>query len=191
MSGVQSEQFLLPKDIRHAVVAYLVREYATHGQKELGRTILQKLCYFAKVSGVPLPFRFEICHYGPFSQEIFEVTGNLVVDDVISDDSQDLVRSKYSPSHNCDALLRDFKKEVKKYKRRLDNVVETFAALDPSQMELVSTIHYIHNSYRQWHRERPAKKEVVDTVHEIKKPKFRREFVGNVYDVLLNAGLLS
>src|SRR5437762_8697011 len=97
---------LLSADLTHAVVAYLVKRYNELAQGTLGRTILQKLCYFAKANGVPLRFRFEIYHYGPFSQEIFEVTEDLLVDDVISDASNVPGKSRYVPAENCDTVLK-------------------------------------------------------------------------------------
>jgi hypothetical protein len=58
-------------------------------------------------------------------------------------------------------------------------------------MELVSTIHYISSSLSQWNKQAASKEEVVERVYEIKRPKFSRDFVDRVYDVLLKARLLS
>ena len=182
------KELLLSTDLNHAVVAYLIKKYAEISKIKLGRTILQKLCYFAKSHGVPLPFRFEIYHYGPFSQEIFETTEDLIVDEVLSNQSSDPGVSHYVPGPKCEVLLHQFEDALAKYRGILDTVADTFSELSPSQMELVSTIHYIHSSSR---KKAPSKSEVVDTVYEIKKPKFDREFVDKVYDVLLGATLLD
>lgn len=181
------KEFLLSTDLKHVVVAYLIKKYAEISKVRLGRTILQKLCYFAKSHGVPLPFRFEIYHYGPFSQEIFETVEDLIVDEVLSDQSSDQGVSHYVPGPKCEVLLQKFEDALAKYRGILDTVADTFSELSPSQMELVSTIHYIHSSSRK----PPSKGEVVETVYEIKKPKFEREFVDMVYDVLLKAHLLD
>ena len=158
--------------------------------KTLGRTILQKLCYFAEAAGAPLPFRFEIHPYGPFSQEVFEVTENPIVDDVIGDKSSDPQRSDYAPGGNLEILLNQHSDELAEHKSKLDNVAKTFSELSPKEMELVSTIHYIHTPSLQWHKQRPSKESVVDTVYEIKKSKFDKHLIGKVYDILQEAGLL-
>jgi uncharacterized protein YwgA len=189
--SVEKGGFLLPKDVSHALVAYLIKEYKRVSRKTLGRTILQKLCYFADATGVPLPFGFEIYHYGPFSQEVFETTENLIVDDVIYDLSNNRDQSDYTPGPNCDVLLDKFSNELARYKDRLDNVTETFSELTPSHMELVSTIHYIYSSSSHWHKKLPSKQDVVESVYEIKKPKFDRQLISRVYDILLKAGLLG
>ena len=182
------KEFLLSTDLKHALVAYLIKKYAEISKVKLGRTILQKLCYFAKSQGAPLPFQFEIYHYGPFSQEIFGTAEDLIVDEVVSDQSSDQGVSHYVPGPKCEVLLQQFEQALAKYRGILDTVADTFSELSPSQMELVSTIHYIHSSSR---KKPPSKEEVVETVYEIKKPKFEREFVDQVYDVLLKANLLN
>lgn len=191
MSPIVNEGFLLPKGLTDALVAYLVKAYKTKSNNKLGRTILQKLCYFAKASGVPLPFRFEIYHYGPFSPEVFEVAEGLTIDEVVTDSSVDPGQSDYQLGPNCDLLLNTFAEDTKQYGAELDSVAEAFSLLRPSGMELVSTIHYIHNSFRRWNKRVASKEEVVRKVHEIKGSKFDSNFVGGTYDVLLKAGLLN
>jgi len=93
------------ESISNALVACLIKQYKDESRRPLGRTILQKLCYFAKASGVPLPFRFEIYHYGPFSQEIFDRTEDLLSDGVIEDWSGDPGQSNYVPGSTFDAYL--------------------------------------------------------------------------------------
>src|SRR4029077_87352 len=109
----------------------------------LGRTILQKLCYFAKASGVPLPFRFEIYHYGPFSQEIFDRTEDLLLDKVVEDRSGDPGQSIYVPGPNLNPFLDQFRDIIMKHEGTLKRIAAMFSQLDPAQMELVSTIHYV------------------------------------------------
>ncbi len=191
MPSIAKEGFLLPKDLTDALVAYLVRAYKAKSGNKLGRTILQKLCYFAKASGVPLPFGFEIYHYGPFSQEVFEVTEGLLIDEVVTDCSAGAAQSDYLPGPKCDLLLGRFAEEMRQYRPRLDSMTETFSLLRPSQMELVSTIHYIHHSLGEWYKQPASREEVVDKVCEIKGAKFDRDFIGQVYDMLLSAGLLG
>lgn len=190
MNGLEMREFSFANDLTHALVAYLIGRYKVASSNKLGRTILQKLCYFAKASGVPLPFRFEIYHYGPFSQEVFQVTEALLVDEVIKDLTGDSNKSDYAPDSNWHGLIGSFEDDLGRYKAMLDRIAETFSALDPSQMELVSTIHYIHNSHSEWAKKTPSKGEVVESVLSIKKAKFDRNYISRVYDILDKAGLL-
>src|SRR5580704_10076574 len=80
MASPTRGQIFFSDKVADALVAYLIKSDKSVSSKTLGRTILQKLCYFAEASGVPLPFRFEIYHYGPFSQEIFDRAESLLLD---------------------------------------------------------------------------------------------------------------
>lgn len=177
--------------VADALVASLIKSYKDVSDRALGRTILQKLCYFAKASGVPLPFRFEIYHYGPFSQEIFNRTENLLLDGVIQDRSTDPGQSNYLPGPNLSLFLNRFKDVLGQHEANLQRVATMFSKLDPSQMELVSTIHYMHSSHHEWFKEPPSKEAVVTAVLQVKGDKFGRETVERAYDILREAKLLS
>ena len=99
--------------------------------------------------------------------------------------------TSFAPGTNCEVLLSKARRQLREHKTILDEVVNTFSSLDPSPMELVSTIHYVQSSYRQWCNDRPSKDQVVQSVVEIKKDKFSEDFVNRVYDILKQAALLS
>lgn len=190
MSETEKQELTFANDMSDALVAYLIGRYREVSSNKLGRTILQKLCYFAEASGVPLGFGFGMYHYGPFSVDVFKSVDALLLDDVIKDESDDPARSNYEPGENWGILVESFGQDLSKYEGTLDTIARTFCKLDPSQMELVSTIHYVHNSHREWSRAAPSKEEVVDSVLDIKKEKFEKEYVGKVYDILSEARLL-
>ena len=175
----------------NALVACLIKNYKDASWRTLGRTILQKLCYFAEASGVPLAFRFEIYHYGPFSQEIFDRTDELLAEGVIEDKSGDPGQSNYVPGPNFDSYLAQFGDVIKQYETNLNRVAVMFSQLDPSQMELISTIHYMHSSHVQWFKSVPSRDSVVKSVLQVKGSKFGTGTVERAYDILSEARLLS
>jgi hypothetical protein len=183
-------QIFFADKVGDALLAYLIKSYTETSSRTLGRTILQKLCYFAKASGVPLPFRFEIYHYGPFSQEIFYRTEDLLLDGVIEDRSTGPGQSNIVPGPNIDSFLNRFGEAISQHGTSLQRVATMFSRLDPSQMELVSTIHYIHSSYSQWFKKMASKESVIGSVFELKGHKFTRRAVERAYDILREAGLL-
>lgn len=173
----------------HAVVAYFVDKYNQLGQNALGRTALQKLCYFSKARGVPLSFSFEIHHYGPFSVDLFRVTDELIADRVIEDQFPNLAQSAYTPGPLCRSLLNRQRSKIKKYGKTLDRIVELFQGMPASQLELITTIHYIYCSQRL--SRKPKKNEVVNSVFRIKRPKFSRLEIDRTFQMLNNAKLLT
>jgi uncharacterized protein len=174
-----------------ALVAQLIKTYKDVSSRTLGRTILQKLCYFAQASGVPLPYQFEIYHYGPFSQEIFYTMENLLLDGIIEDRASDSGQSNYFPGPALELFIDRFSDTVRQFNTDLRRVATMFSRLDPSQMELISTIHYIHSSRREWCKEVPSKEFVVSSVLQVKGDKFSKGTVEGAYGVLREAKLLS
>lgn len=191
MAASAKRQVFFSERAPDALVASLIKNYKNVSSRILGRIILQKLCYFAKASGAPLPFRFEIYHYGPFSQEIFDVAERLLLDGVIEDRSSDPAQSNYIPGPNFERYLNQFGDAIDQHETKLKRIAEMFSLLDPSQMELVSTIHYLHSSHREWFKETPSKQRVVASVLEVKGNKFGKDAVEKAYDILRDAGLLS
>lgn len=191
MAASAQGQIYFADKVADALLAYLIKSYNQASDRTLGRTILQKLCYFAKASGVPLPFRFEIYHYGPFSQEIFYRTEDLLLDGVIEDRSSDRGQSTFVPGPNLDTFLNRFGEAIGQYKTNLHRVATMFSRLDPSQMELVSTIHYMHSSHSEWFKVVPSKDSVVASVLQVKGDKFSRQTVDGAYDILREAALLT
>jgi uncharacterized protein YwgA len=68
----QSGKLAYSDDLQSAFVAAIIRSYEKHvgGRHYLGRTAIQKLVYFAKTLGVPIPSSFEIYTYGPYSDSV-------------------------------------------------------------------------------------------------------------------------
>ena len=191
MAASAQGQIFFADKAADAFLAYLIKSYNEVSDRTLGRTILQKLCYFAKASGVPLPFRFEIYHYGPFSQEIFYRTEDLLLDGVIEDRSNDRGQSTFVPGPNLDIFLNRFGEAIGQHESNLQRIATMFSRLDASQMELVSTIHYMHCSHREWFKQAPSKEAVVTSVLQVKGNKFSQQIVERAYDILREAALLT
>src|SRR5713226_6861666 len=99
----------LTRTWEHALLARVVKEAADVGQKHggyLGRTAIQKIVYFLQVLNVPMRYRFEVFHYGPFCSTILGDLEWLMADDVIADISPDPGKySKYAPGPACNELV--------------------------------------------------------------------------------------
>jgi len=180
----------LPKSNDHAIVAYLIKKYSDVAHRSLGRTILQKLCYLSRANGVPLSLYFDIHHYGPFSVDLFRITDDLLAYDIVKDESaQPAAASQYIPGSRCGELLRRHRVGLKKYETTLDTIVNVFSGLMPSQLELLTTIHYIYCSLDL--AGTPKRGSVINTVYKIKGDRFTREDMRKTYNALENAGLLT
>ena len=82
----QSGNLVYSDDLCSAFMAAIVRSYEQYvgGSHYLGRTAVQKLVYFAKALGVPIPCSFEIYTYGPYSDKVTFSVDSLLADDVLT-----------------------------------------------------------------------------------------------------------
>src|SRR4051812_26829490 len=77
------------------------------GSGYLGRTALQKILYFLQILGVPMRYRFEIYHYGPYCDRIYRDVELLLADGVLRDASSNPEKySNYRPGAAAGELLQ-------------------------------------------------------------------------------------
>jgi uncharacterized protein YwgA len=139
-------------DLRSAFMAAIVRSYEKRigGGHFLGRTAIQKLVYFAKTLGVPIPCSFEIYTYGPYSDAVTFSVDSMLADDVLKDISKDPQKySNYRLGDNANELLNAYQTVIEPHQRVINMVVESLGNFGPQQLELVATLHFIHQRLKQ------------------------------------------
>src|SRR5437899_967966 len=111
-----TDRFIFSGSECAAYIAAIVRSFQEHHKNHyLGRTALQKLAYFCKALGLPIPCRFEIYTYGPYSETITFTVESLVADDVLSDASRDQKYSNYRLGWQADEFLEEHEDTIKKF----------------------------------------------------------------------------
>ena len=109
-----------------------------HPNGYLGRTAMQKLTYFAKVLGAPIPCSFGIYTYGPYSDTVTFSVESLLADEVLGDSSPSPKYSNYIPAKNSAALLSAYKPEIEPFEAKIHKVVEALGGFDPNGLELIA-----------------------------------------------------
>lgn len=181
---------LLCNSFEDAVITYVVENWG-NGQTDipLGRTMVQKICYFLKAKGIPLDFKFDIYHYGPYSQELYFRMDELLADGIVCDLSGQKSKSVYIPGENADELMNQH--DISKYIDEIDEIIQLFNQFHPTEMELLATIHYLQTTSTQYYGKAPTKKEVIQKVLTVKRDKFSQELISRAYDALGNADLFA
>jgi hypothetical protein len=186
---------LLTGSREHALLAMLTQEAATLSQKEggyLGRTAIQKILYFLQVLGVPMRYRFEIHHYGPYCDEVSRDVEWLIADGVAVDRSYD--RSKYSnygPGPSADELVAKHAKELEPYREAVRTIVGILLPLQPGHLELIATLDYAYRQLKASGGAGPSKEAVISRFLEIKGSKFTRDDISKVYDQMVGVKLFG
>jgi uncharacterized protein YwgA len=176
-----------------AVLAATARTAANHaGKGYLGRTALQKIVYFLQLAGVPMRYRFDIYHYGPYCDRISRDVELLVADGVLKDISSNPEKySNYRPAEEADELLHSHATALQTQQMTIERVVNTLLPLEPDHLELLATLDYLYRQKRAGGGTGPWKDGVIDRFMEVKKDKFQRADVSAAYDSMVLAKLLD
>lgn len=168
------------------IVRIFEKRFPTH---YLGRTATQKLIYFSRVVGVPIPCSFEIYNYGPYSDEVTFAVDSLLADEVLKDVS--LNPSKYSNYKLNDSGFQ-FRPEISEYispyLERIDRVICSLGRFEPPQLELLATLHFIAKKIQSLGGE-ATKNTVMNDFFKVKGNKFSADEVSSWYDALKSAQL--
>lgn len=177
----------------HALLAATAQAAVESGDKGyLGRTALQKILYFLQTSGVPMRYRFDIYHYGPYCDRITRDAEWLLADEVLKDTSLSSERySNYRPGPNAPELIRTHSFALEPHQSTITRVVRGLLPLQPEHLELLATLDYLFRQLKAGGGCGPWKERVIDRFLQVKKDKFTREAVASAYDSLVRAGLIE
>src|SRR5439155_5171044 len=169
----------LSKTWEHALLAKVVKEAGAVAQAEggyLGRTAIQKVVYFLQVLNVPMRYRFDVYHYGPFCASILGDLEWLIADEVVAESSPDPGKySKYTPGPTCDELIAKHAAKLKECEETVKSTVKALLPLKPDHLELIATLDYAFREAKATAGTKPAKQKVIARFREFKGDKFSNE----------------
>ena len=184
---------------KDALIVKLVCDWNESSTVPLGRTLIQKLCYFAEAVGVPLGYAFSVYQYGPYSQELYAHIDDMVSAGLVYDrnaaNRQKAGTSAYAAGEAA-AYLLDLHKDAlcKDAEAKIRFVVEHFRQKTPRQLELLSTTHYYYAANKSFHRgadEISLKDSTIMNVAEAKKRKFDRSEIEEAYRLIRDTPQLN
>lgn len=190
---------LLCNKLDDAIVAYMVKKWNELSDIPLGRTIIQKLCYFIKSKGVPIDYDFDMYHYGPYSQNLYYRMDDMTADSIVKDENAINIlnsnvkssKSKYIPGDNVEKLLSKYSDDLSKFTSAIDKVIDVFYEFDPTGLELLSTIHFFQTTLSDFYNKPANKDEVIMKVKKAKCEKFKDDSISKAYDALQDAGIFD
>jgi uncharacterized protein len=145
-------------NLRAAYLTEFVRSFQKYFPNGfLGRTAVQKLVYFARAAGVPLPCSFEIYNYGPYSDQVTFAVDGLLADEVLADTSTNCSRySNYRLANDKFHFPQQLEKKVAAHKGQIERVVKHLGGFRPEQLELIATLHFVHHRLGSIQQKKPA-----------------------------------
>ncbi len=158
----------------------------------LGRTTIQKLMYFLSVTGVPMRYKFDIHHYGPYCDDISRDVEWLCADGVLRDEAQTSNYSKYVLGPQAQAILSKWEKNIRPVESKIRRIVSTLLPLGIKNQELVATLHYLYRQLRVLKKKGgPSEKAVIEQFMQLKGERFTKEEVSKTYNAMVSAGLVG
>ncbi|MCL2768283.1 MAG: hypothetical protein FWE49_06130 [Synergistaceae bacterium] len=177
---------------KDAVIIKLISEWNEKSKKPLGRTTIQKLCYFAEAIGVPLGYKFSVYQYGPYSQELYTHIDDMVssglVDDEYSVKKQKTEFSSYLASEKARDLLILYCEVLRETEDKISFLVEYFKDKNPQKLELLSTTHYYYAANKGFYKglsEDDLRSLTIRKVIEAKKDRFKQHEINEAYNSLI------
>ena len=179
----------------HSLLAMVVQEARRAAETWggfVGRTAVQKMMYFLKATGVPMTYRFDIYHYGPFCEEILRDVEWLIADGVITDLSDKPEKySNYAPGEAIAELLSKHEKQIEPCREHVRQIVRAFVPMRPERLELIATLDYLYRQRKASGGRGPWKPVVLSLLQQVKGDKFSSADAARTYDVMVNAGLVD
>lgn len=136
----------------------------------VGRTIFQKIAYFATESGLPTDLEYSRGSYGPFAAELKALITRLV--------NNGLIREKHlgrmfvvKPGPTYRDATRVFRAELEQWDPIIGRIVDFFLRMRTQEAEVAATVHFAARSLA---REAPGKPSETAVFEEVRRWKQRR-----------------
>ena len=170
---------MIRQDLRLAVVHKVVTDL-----QDVGKTKLQKIVYFTQAAkNVPVGYLFKMHHYGPFAEDVetdtvrLRLGGHVEVRPDPSGYGFHITPGQLPPEG-------EWLRTVEPFQGVLEEVLHEFGKRSTAELELLATIHYVHNLSKQ-----ATKNDVLLKVKSLK-PKFDLAYVDRCYTRLSDLGYL-
>lgn len=160
----------------------------------IGRTMFQKIAYFATELGLKTGLSYSRGSFGPFAADLkFKIT-KLVNNGLIKEEQLGRMFS-VQPGPTFEDTLKLYKEEIQRAQPVIELLTDLFLRINTThQAELASTVHFAARSYQKDHKEKPSEADVLTAVMEWKqrrKPSFEKTAVAKTIRNLASLGLIS
>ena len=153
-----------------AILLALERALETRPRNDIGRTLMQKLGYFAQATGISVRVRYARKSYGPYSADWMAQIRHLVNNGLLVErrlGSSDAFA--YEPGPSLHHYAEQLAPALERYGPAIEKLGRLFARLTPDQAEFAATTHMVAVELAAQGRGDVADVEVVAQVQEWKK----------------------
>lgn len=158
----------------------------------VGRTIFQKIAYFATASGVPTGLSFQRGSYGPYSEALKVRETQLVNNGLVAEELQgNMLRIR--PGRALKDAVGAYASSLGQWESVVDRIADLFMRMDTRVAEVAATVHFATQEIETRLGRAPTEQEVLDEVmlwKQRRNPPIKREEVARAVRNLATHGWL-
>lgn len=185
------ERFVPPEWV--AIVAILDRVQRQPYHWPVGRTIFQKLVYFATQSDIPTGLKFERNSYGPFAEKLNSYIARLQNNGLVGE-QQHGNRFEIRVGPTYPDAVKSYRERMESWRDAVDRTADLIARMNTSTAEVAATVHYTASELADKYGRRPTASEVIAEVESWKarrNPPLKRRAIVEAVTVLGLQGWLD
>jgi uncharacterized protein YwgA len=150
-----------------ALVEIVARLNQARFRSMIGRTIVQKVAYFASVAGIPTGLTFERGSFGPFSPDVKPLLGRLGNNGLLIEERRGRMLS-VRPGPTYRDAVEAYREELQGWEPIIDRVVDLFLRVDTGEAEVAATVLFAARQLEVERDDRPTEFDVFRVVKEWK-----------------------
>jgi O-acetyl-ADP-ribose deacetylase (regulator of RNase III)/uncharacterized protein YwgA len=131
--------------------------------RPVGRTIFQKIAYFATESGIPTGLKYERGSYGPYATDLKRLMTILVNNGLIREQRKGGMFCVQVGSTFADAR-KNYEGEIARWDETADRIADLFMRMTTNQAETAATVHFAAKALEMRMSQKPSESEILDDV---------------------------
>ncbi len=130
---------------------------------QVGRTMFQKIAYFATEVGIPTGLQYRRGSFGPYAQELKKNITRLVNNGLIQEERLGRMFAVKVGSTFSDAY-QAFQPTIEQWQSAIDRIADLFVRMQTKEAELAATVHFAAKSIHKDGSEKPTEADVLNEV---------------------------
>jgi uncharacterized protein YwgA/O-acetyl-ADP-ribose deacetylase (regulator of RNase III) len=150
-----------------ALVEIVARLSRARFSYPVGRTMFQKIAYFATEAGLPTGLRYQRGSYGPFAPELKRVTSRLTNNGLLVEERLgNMFAVRPGPTFR-DASAQ-YSQEIARWEPAILRVADLFMRISTQEAEVAATVYFTALQLSEGRDDPPTEREIFDAVKEWK-----------------------
>jgi len=146
-----------------ALVDILARIEKEPFHRPIGRTIFQKIAYFATESGIPTKLKYERGSYGPYASNLKRLVTVLVNNGLIREERKGkMFAVRVGPTFSDAQHV--YGREVAQWNDIAERIADLFMRMTTDQAEIAATVHFAAKTISSRNKEKPTESQILADV---------------------------